>query len=60
MRGSSASNRQEMAELLALSANGRIKGVIKTRPFNEIDAALNDLNQGRVEGRIVLTMEGGA
>jgi D-arabinose 1-dehydrogenase-like Zn-dependent alcohol dehydrogenase len=49
-----------MAELLALSASGRIKGVIKTRPFNEIDAALNDLNQGRVEGRIVLTMEGGA
>lgn len=60
VRGSSASNRQEMAELLALSASGRIKGVIKTRPFNEIDAALNDLNQGRVEGRIVLTMEGGA
>ena len=60
VRGSSASNRQEMAELLALAAGGHIKGVIKTRPFDEIDAALNDLNNGRVEGRIVLTMEGEA
>jgi propanol-preferring alcohol dehydrogenase len=58
VRGSSASNRQEMAELLAMAVGGRIKGVINTRPFDDIDAALNDLNQGRVEGRIVLTMGG--
>ena len=56
VRGSSASNRQEMAELLALAANGRIKGVINAQPFDQINSALTDLNEGRVEGRTVLTM----
>ena len=35
--GSSASNRQEMNELLALAAGGNVKGVINTMPFEQIN-----------------------
>jgi propanol-preferring alcohol dehydrogenase len=54
--GSSASNRQEMRELLKLAAAGQIKGVIDRRPFSQINEAIADLIAGRVEGRIVLDL----
>lgn len=54
--GSSASNRQEMRELLQLAATGRIKGVINRRPFSQINDAIADLIAGRVEGRTVLDL----
>ena len=57
--GSSASNRQEMNELLALAANGNVKGVINAVPFDDINDALTSLIEGRVEGRTVLTMTAG-
>ena len=56
--GSSASNRQEMNELLTLAAGGKVKGVINEVPFEDINTALTDLIEGRVEGRTVLTMKG--
>jgi len=56
VKGSSASNRQEMAELLTHASRGQIKGVISTQPFDAINEALTALMQGQVEGRIVLTM----
>ena len=55
--GSSASNRQEMTEILALAAGGKIKGVINQRPFDAINDALSDLINGAVEGRSVLTFD---
>ena len=55
--GSSASNRQEMTEILAMAAGGKIKGVINQRPFEAINEALSDLINGTVEGRSVLTFE---
>jgi propanol-preferring alcohol dehydrogenase len=56
--GSSASNRQEMNELLTLVTNGKVKGVINEVPFDDINAALTELTEGRVKGRTVLTMKG--
>ena len=52
--GNSASNRQEMNELLQLAANGKIKGVISTRSLDEVNIAITDLQTGKVEGRTVL------
>ena len=54
--GSSASNRQEMNELLALAAEGAVKGVINTMPFEKINEALSSLIEGRTEGRTVLVL----
>ena len=54
--GSSASNRQEMAELLALAAGGQVRGVIDVQPFDKINESLLALNEGRVEGRVVLDL----
>ena len=54
--GSSASNRQEMNELLALAAGGAVKGVINTMPFEKINEALSSLIEGRTEGRTVLVL----
>ena len=55
--GSSASNRQEMNEILALAAGGKVKGVINPRPFKKINDALSELIDGKVEGRSVLTFD---
>ena len=55
--GSSASNRQEMNEILALADGGKVKGIINPRPFNKINDALSDLIDGTVEGRSVLTFD---
>jgi propanol-preferring alcohol dehydrogenase len=55
--GSSASNRQEMNELLALAAKGNVKGVINTIPFEKINEALSSLVEGRTEGRTVLDLQ---
>ena len=52
--GNSASNRQEMNELLQLAANGKIKGVINTRSLDEVNIAIADLQAGKAEGRTVL------
>jgi propanol-preferring alcohol dehydrogenase len=54
--GSSAANRQEMNELLALAAGGKVKGVINTMPFDQINDALACLVEGQVEGRTVLDL----
>jgi propanol-preferring alcohol dehydrogenase len=55
--GSSASNRQEMNELLALAAGGNVKGVINTMPFEQINEALSSLIEGRTDGRTVLDFQ---
>ena len=52
--GSSASNRQEMSELLQLAAHGKIKGVISGKSLDEVNSAIADLQAGRAEGRTVL------
>jgi propanol-preferring alcohol dehydrogenase len=52
--GNSASNRQEMNELLQLAANGKIKGVISTRSLDEVNIAIADLQTGKAQGRTVL------
>ena len=55
--GSSASNRQEMNELLALASAGNVKGIINTMPFEKINEALSSLIEGRTEGRTVLDLQ---
>ena len=51
---STVGTRADLAELLALAAQGKVVCRIEQRPLAEANAALEDLRAGRVLGRIVL------
>lgn len=52
---STVGTRTDLAELLALAAQGKVRCRVETRPLDEANAALDDLRAGRVLGRLVLT-----
>jgi propanol-preferring alcohol dehydrogenase len=56
VRGSLIGTRQDVREALELVAAGRVKPVVESRPLEEVNAAISDLRQGRVKGRIMLRM----
>jgi len=56
LRGSYVGSQSEMAELLELVNRTGLPPVpIRTRPLDEVSAALGDLRAGKVVGRVVLT-----
>jgi len=57
LRGSYTGTLDEMKELLAVvAARGTHAVPITTRPMREVNAALDDLEAGRVVGRLVATV----
>jgi D-arabinose 1-dehydrogenase-like Zn-dependent alcohol dehydrogenase len=56
--GSYVGNLQELKEVVALARKGKLKPMpVETRPAQEVNGALQDLNAGRVVGRVVLDFE---
>jgi len=56
--GSYVGSLQELKEVVALAKKGKLKPMpVETRPAEEVNGALQDLNAGRVVGRIVLDFE---
>jgi propanol-preferring alcohol dehydrogenase len=56
IQGSYVGSLNEMAELLALvKAKGAPNVPVATRPLEQVNAALNDLRDGRIVGRVVMT-----
>jgi len=56
--GSYVGNLQELKEVVALAKKKKLKPLpVETRPGDRANAALEDLNAGRVAGRIVLDFE---
>jgi len=56
--GSYVGNLQELREVVALAKKKKLKPLpIETRPGEQANAALQDLNAGRVAGRVVLDFE---
>jgi propanol-preferring alcohol dehydrogenase len=56
IQGSYVGSLNEMAELLALvKAKGAPDVPVATRPLEQVNAALNDLRDGRIVGRVVMT-----
>ena len=56
--GSYVGNLQELKEVVALARKGKLKPMpVETRPAQEVNSALQDLNAGRVVGRVVLDFE---
>ena len=56
--GSYVGNLQELKAVVALAKKGKLKPMpVETRPAEEVNGALQDLNAGRVVGRVVLDFE---
>ena len=56
IRGSIVGTRKDLAEAIAFAEEGKVKTNVSTRPLEEINDVLGELKNGKVEGRIVLTM----
>ena len=60
IRASAVGTRRELREVLALAEAGKLHCQVTTRPLPEVNRALEELDQGRITGRVVLTMPAGA
>lgn len=56
IRGSIVGTRQDLAEAIALAAEGKVKANIRTAALEEVNEIFSDLKGGRVDGRIVLDL----
>ena len=53
---SAVGTRQDLQEILQLASQGKVKCRIETRPFDEVVKVMEEMKQGRLIGRVVLTM----
>jgi alcohol dehydrogenase, propanol-preferring len=56
IQASAVGTRQDLREVLAMAASGKIRCQVGTRPLSEANQALDQLRSGKVSGRIVLVM----
>ncbi|HTB93192.1 MAG TPA: alcohol dehydrogenase catalytic domain-containing protein [Candidatus Sulfotelmatobacter sp.] len=54
IQASSVGTRQDMRELLAMAAAGKVRCEIATRPLAKVNEVLDEVRKGKVRGRIVL------
>jgi len=54
IKASSVGTRQDMRELLAMAATGKVHCEVTTRPLSQVNEVLEQLRRGQVPGRIVL------
>jgi alcohol dehydrogenase, propanol-preferring len=55
IQASAVGTRQDLREVLEMAAAGKVHCQVATRPLAEVNAVLDDLRQGRIAGRVVLT-----
>ena len=55
VRGSIVGTRRDLAEAIAFAADGKVKATVTARPLSDVNAVLDDLRAGRIEGRVALT-----
>ncbi|MFP3490398.1 zinc-dependent alcohol dehydrogenase, partial [Staphylococcus sp. SIMBA_130] len=49
--------RKDLMEALQFAAEGKVKTIIETRPVEEINQIFEELENGNINGRVVLTFE---
>lgn len=54
IQASSVGTRQDMREVLAMAAGGKVRCEVETRPLAQVNEALERVRDGKVRGRIVL------
>jgi len=58
VRGSFVGSCKDLQELVVLAKTGKMKDIpVSTRPLNQADATLQDLRDGKITGRVVLTTD---
>jgi propanol-preferring alcohol dehydrogenase len=60
VRGSIVGTRRDLDEAIAFAAEGKVRAEIKTASLESVNAIFSDLKAGRVTGRMVLDIDGGA
>jgi alcohol dehydrogenase, propanol-preferring len=55
IEASAVGTRQDLQEVLALAAAGKLHCQVEPRPLSQVNQVLDDLRRGRATGRIVLT-----
>ncbi|HXA76863.1 MAG TPA: alcohol dehydrogenase catalytic domain-containing protein [Candidatus Acidoferrales bacterium] len=58
MQATAVGTRQDLSEILAMAAAGKVRCQTATRPLAHANQVLEELRQGSVSGRIVLTPHG--
>jgi propanol-preferring alcohol dehydrogenase len=56
IQASAVGTREDVREVLALAAAGKIRCRVGTRPLSESNEALEQLRSGKVSGRLVLVI----
>jgi propanol-preferring alcohol dehydrogenase len=54
VRGSIVGTRRDLAEAIDFAVEGKVKAMVASRPLDEVNEVLDDLRNGRVEGRVAL------
>jgi propanol-preferring alcohol dehydrogenase len=60
IKGSFVGTRQDLNEALDFAARGKVKCTVVTTSFDNINKAIKTLRTGKVQGRIVINIGGGA
>ncbi|MCP1363797.1 zinc-binding dehydrogenase, partial [Halomonas sp. BBD48] len=56
VRGSIVGTRQDLQEALDFAGEGKVKATVSSEPLENINDIFSRLDQGRIEGRVVLDM----
>lgn len=56
LRGSIVGNRQDLAEAITMAAYGKVQAMVEPYPLGQVNAVLERLRTGDIEGRAVLDM----
>lgn len=56
IQATAVGTRQELLEVLAMAAAGKVRCQVATEPLSHVNHALEQLREGQVAGRIVLTL----
>ncbi|UFJ41060.1 alcohol dehydrogenase AdhP [Brevibacillus humidisoli] len=57
VKGSIVGTRKDMQEALDFAARGKVKAMIETQPLDNINEVFQRMEQGQINGRVVLTMD---
>jgi len=55
IQASAVGTRKDLAEMLAMAAAGKVRCLTSTRPLEDANAVFEEMRQGKITGRVVLT-----